>query len=369
MRDTVDVRVVDWGVSGHEVPFITNVVEAFRSAGLSVAISLPSTCVHDVGYRSLIHRFHDDDAVYFDNFERKVGPRRPRRFHKFFSSFLTNASILTKSRFKSRLGSFFTTINPYFDPKFGSTQTALGCKWAGHILHPQVTDYAISLDCVQSIGLMRLCRGLGLTDERLVSNTNIRFGSRFPSFNFPEFADLSVADVIVSRRRPLCLLIGALSAYKNVVMFLQFAEINPHIDFHLAGPLSSDQYTASELAFIVRSISQNNVKRTDRYLSDGAEFNNLILSCDLVWLNYRTFEHSSNVQIKANAFGIPCIVSNSGLINYRRKSSDVVFEDMDVVKDYISNMSVLETPILERDLQRDVKSNFIDSVTATGFLL
>lgn len=368
MRKVVDVRVVDWGVSGHEVPFVTNVVEAFRNHGMSVAISLPSAVTGELGYKSLVYRFQTDVEVRFDTFDRKIGPLRPRRFHKFLTSFLTNVSVQTKTRCKSRFGTFFTTINPYFDPMFGSTQSAMGCKWAGHILHPLVSGNAISLECVRSLGSMKQCRGLGLTDERLVMGTNERFGRRFPSFNFPEFADLTVSEEIGSRLRPTCLLIGALSAYKNVVSFIRLAETNPHIDFHLAGPLARDQYTTHELSFIDGCTQFSNVISTDRYLSDGLEFNNLIRSADVVWLNYNSFEHSSNVQIKANAFGIPCLVSNSGQIHYRRKSSDIVCLSDETVHNYLATLSISNKPLLVVDLQHEAKRAFIGNVATAGFL-
>jgi hypothetical protein len=245
MRRSVDVRVVDWGIVGHELPFITNVVSAFRNEGLSVAVSLPYHVEHLDGYRSLLVRFAQDDQVVFDPFKRVDGPARPRRYYKFLTSFLTNLSIRQKSSLSPRLGCFYTTLSPYFDPQFGTTQSILGNIWAAHLLHPSTQADSISLECVNSLGSVSTCRGLGLTDERLVSPTNERFRGSLKAFQFPEFADLAVSKSAECRQRPRSLLIGALSSYKNVISFLELAKLTPSVDFYLVGALSRDQYSDS----------------------------------------------------------------------------------------------------------------------------
>ena len=108
MREVVDVRVIDWGIAGHELPFISNVTEAFRSEGLVVAVSLPTDVVDLHGYRSLRFKFDCDTKVVFDPFTTKTAPLRPRRMHKFLQSFLTCVSIRQNSRYQSRFGNFFT---------------------------------------------------------------------------------------------------------------------------------------------------------------------------------------------------------------------------------------------------------------------
>ena len=368
MCRSVDVRVVDWGIVGHELPFITNVVSAFRNEGLSVAVSLPNHVERLDAYRSLLVRFAQDDQVVFDPFRRVGGPVRPRRLHKFLTSFRTILSIRQESALTSRLGSFYTTVSPYFNPQFGTTQSILGNIWAAHILHPSTQADSISLECVKSLGSLSTCRGLGLTDERLVSPTNQRFLGSFKSFQFPEFADLSVSRTVECRDRPRCLLIGALSSYKNVILFLEMAKLTPSVDFYLVGTLSRDQFSESEIRFIDDSIQLRNVVRIDRYLTDGAEFNDYIVNADAVWLNYRSFEHSSNVQIKANAFGIPCLVAGSGLVYYRRKLSDFVWTNREGMLDCLAAMKVLSNQMLGSEFQSDAQRTFIDGLTETHFL-
>lgn len=368
MRRSVDVRVVDWGIAGHELPFITNVVSTFRNEALTVAVSLPSHVGHMDGYRSLSMRFAQDDQVIFDLFNKVEGPARPRRLHKFLTSFLTNLSIRKKSAWTSRLGCFYTTVNPYFDPQFGTTQSILGNIWAAHILHPSTQADSISLECVKSLGSMSTCRGLGLTDERLVSPTNERFRGFLKSFQFPEFADLSVSRTAERRHRPRCLIIGALSSYKNVISFLELAKLTPNVDFYLVGTLPRDQYSESELRLIDDLIQLRNVVCIDRYLSDGPEFNDYIYNADAVWLNYRSFEHSSNVQIKANAFGIPCLVASSGLVYHRRKLSDFVCTNREGTAEYLASMKVLSKQMLGSEFQTDARRTFIDGLTETHFL-
>ena len=368
MRRSVDVRVVDWGIMGHELPFITNVVSAFRNEGLSVAVSLPNHVEHLDGYRSLSKRFVQDDQVIFDLFNKVDGPTRPRRLHKFLTSFLSNISIKRNSQLDSRLGCFYTTVNPYFDPQFGTTQSILGISWAAHILHPLTQENAISLQCVKSLGSMNTCRGLGLTDERLVSPTNERFRSSLRSFQFPEFVDLSVSRTSECRHRPRCLLIGALSSYKNVMTFLELAKLTPSVDFYLVGTLSRDQYPESELRSIDDLVQLRNVVRIDRYLSDGPEFNDYIYNADAVWLNYRSFEHSSNVQIKANAFGIPCMLAGSGLVYHRRKLSDFVCTSREGMVEYLASMNVLSKQMLGSEFQSDAQRIFIDGLMKCQFL-
>jgi hypothetical protein len=368
MRRSVDVRVVDWGIVGHELPFITNVVSAFRSEGLSVAVSLPNHVEHLDAYRLLTVRFVQDDQVIFDLFNRVDGPERPRRFHKFLTSFLTNLSVKKNSAVVPKLGCFYTTVSPYFDPQFGTTQSILGNIWAAHILHPSTQAASISLECVKSLGSMSTCRGLGLTDERLVSPTNERFRGSLKSFQFPEFADLSVSRSSDDRHRPICLLIGALSSYKNVIEFLELAKLTPGVDFYLVGTLSRDQYSESELRIIDDSMQLSNVVRIDRYLSDGPEFNDYIYNADAVWLNYRSFEHSSNVQIKANAFGIPCLVARSGLVYHRRKQSDFVCTNREGMVDYLALTKVLSNQLVGSEFQSDARRTFIAGLTETHFL-
>jgi glycosyltransferase involved in cell wall biosynthesis len=368
MRRSVDVRVVDWGIAGHELPFITNVVSAFRNEALTVAVSLPSHVGNLDSYRSLSMRFAKDDQVIFEQFNKVEGPARPRRLHKFLTSFLTNLSIRTKSDLFPRLGCFYTTVNPYFDPQFGTTQYILGNIWASHILHPSTNANSISVECVKSLGALNTCRGLGLTDERLVSPTNERFRGSLKSFQFPEFADLSVSRTSELRHRPRCLLIGALSSYKNVMTFLELAKLSPSVDFYLVGTLSRDQYPESELRSIDDLVQLRNVVRIDRYLSDGPEFNDYIYNADAVWLNYRSFEHSSNVQIKANAFGIPCMLAGSGLVYHRRKLSDFVCTSREGMVEYLASMKVLSKQMLGSEFQSDARRIFIDGLTDTYFL-
>jgi glycosyltransferase involved in cell wall biosynthesis len=368
MRKSVDVRVVDWGIVGHELPFITNVVSAFRYEGLSVAISLPKHVEHLDGYRSLLVRFAQDDQVIFEPFNKVDGPARPRRLHEFLTSFLTNLSIRKMSDLVPRLGCFYTTVNPYFDPQFGTTQNILGNTWAAHLLHPATQAESISLECVKSLGSMNTCRGLGLTDERLVSPTNKRFRGSLKSFQFPEFADLTVSRTAESRQRPRILLIGALSSYKNVISFLELAKLTPSVDFYLVGPLSRDQYSESDLRLIEDLVQLRNVVRIDRYLSDGPEFNDYIFNADAVWLKFRSFEHSSNVQIKANAFGIPCLVAESGLVYHRRKLSDFVCTNKEGLVEYLTSLKVLSKQKFASEFQSDARRSFIDALAETHFL-
>ena len=116
------------------------------------------------------------------------------------------------------------------------------------------------------------------------------------------------------------------------------------------------------------SIQLRNVVRIDRYLSDGPEFNDYIYNVDAVWLNYRSFEHSSNVQIKANAFGIPCLVAGSGIVYHRRKNSDFVCTNGDGMVEYLASMKVLSKQVLGSEFQSDAQRIFIAGLTETQFL-
>jgi hypothetical protein len=368
MRKSVDVRVVEWGISGHELPYITNVVSAFRNIGLTVAVALPDHVEHLSGYRSLSLRFAHDDQVIFDPFRAIDGPTRPRRLSQFLTSLLTNISIRRNSRLTARLGCFYPTISTYFHPQFGTTQSILGNIWAGCILHPSLQGNSISAECVRSLGQMDKCRGLGLTDERLVQSTNNRFRDSFMAFQFPDFADLRVSGLKEVRQRPRCLLIGALSSYKNVVSFVEVAKLTPSVDFYLVGSLPRDQYSEVELGIIDASMHLSNVVRIDRYIADGPEFNDLICNTDVVWLNYRSFEHSSNVQIKANSFDIPCLVSDSGLVYHRRKESDLVCTTRDAIVERLASLTTPRRQMLGSDLQSDAKRKFIDELIGTRFL-
>lgn len=368
MRRTIDVRVVDWRISGHELPFITNVVSAFRNQGLSVAVSLPNHVQHLDGYRSLSMRFAHDNQVIFDLFDKVDGPERPRRFHKFLTSFLTNLSVIRNSGLVPRLGCFYTTVHANADPQFGTTQSILGNKWAAHMLHPLTQENCISLEYVKSLGAMNNCLGLGLTDERLVSPTNERFRGCFTSFQFPEFADLSVNRTSDGRHRPRCLLIGSLSSYKNVISFVELAKLTAGVDFYLVGTLSRDQYSESELRLIDDLVQLRNVVRIDRYLTDGPDFNDYIFNADAVWLNYRSFEHSSNVQIKANAFGIPCLVASSGLVYHRRKVSDFVCHSKEGIVDYLTSLKVSGSQMFGAEFQSEAQQTLINGLLETHFL-
>jgi hypothetical protein len=215
---------------------------------------------------------------------------------------------------------------------------------------------------------MSTCRGLGLTDERLVSPTNRRFRGSLKSFQFPEFADLSVSSTTECRRRPRCLLIGALSSYKNVISFLELAKLTPSVDFFLVGTLSREHCSESELRVIDDSLQLGNVVRIDKYLTDGPEFNGYIYNSDAVWLNYRSFEHSSNVQIKANAFGVPCLVAGSGLVYHRRKLSDFVCTNREGTVEYLASMKVLGNQLVGSEFQSDARRTFIAGLTETNFL-
>jgi hypothetical protein len=368
MISSVDVRVVDWGITGHELPFITSVVRSFRMEDMYVVISLPNHIVSDDGYRMLVDRFSQDSGVVFDPFTLRTGPRRPRRLQKFLSSCLTNLSIERSSPYRCKVGRFYTTINSYFHPKFGSTQSLLGRVWAGHVLHPTIHHNAVSVETFNSLGVLRTCRGLGLTDERIVDNSNVRCRSNGLYFNFPEFVNI---DVSVNRKRParpVCLLIGALSSYKNVLQFLEVANNVRSIDFYLVGRLSIDQYSDDELRQIEHLCTLSNVYRIDKYLTDGKEFNDYIQMADVVWLSYRNFEHSSNVQIKANVLGKTCIVGNSGLIYHRCKEYDFVSDETELISAYLSAGLHSEWNDSKSDSNESMQLKFLDSLRQTKFL-
>ena len=166
------------------------------------------------------------------------------------------------------------------------------------------------------------CCGIGILNEGSYAGLSKRIGEK-PIITIPDVTDeklpVIAADTVLKIRRkagkrPIIGLIGVLAPRKGVLNFLRLAAaIDPsQCFFLLAGKLVEDAYVPAERKELKRLLELGNNENCFfnlEYIADAAMVNSLANVCDILYLAYHKFYHSSGFLTKAAVFKKPVIVS------------------------------------------------------------
>jgi glycosyltransferase involved in cell wall biosynthesis len=200
--------------------------------------------------------------------------------------------------------------------------------WAGLYFRPG--DFRFEkLSLVPHFAIARSphCQGLALLNEDLIDE--MRQHIKQPLFAFPDLTDETLPDPdfeLVQQirtkagHRKIIGLIGSLSKRKGILTLLEVARRSSNKDwfFVIVGNLRADMFHQDydqvfpEEFEQVQQMAKNPPDNCFFHIgniADGAPFNAVIDTCDLLYAAYENFQYSSNILTKAATFHKPVLVS------------------------------------------------------------
>lgn len=319
-----DYIVIDWGLGGHEIPYILGTVKALLRISTRIMVAVPDDLVGTTHYEILERELSLLSSVQLRTFCFDRSNIRPRRFQSVINIFRTSLNIRRQLGVIPRMGYVFTTLNGNWHPKVATSLYLLHMRWAGCLLHPIMEGDQLAVATVSQLGEMSRCSGLGLTFDSLQVSSEVPSAIHSKFFLHPDVVNLSAPDAISTNLTPTVTMIGSINRYKDIDLFINVAECNEDYKFQVIGKIVESQFTSQEIHNFKSKFAYLDIKHVDAFVPDGSEFNRFILESDYVWTAYTGFAYSSNVQQKANAFGIPTIVPKQGVLHSRRKPTDVI---------------------------------------------
>lgn len=319
-----DYVVIDWGLGGHEIPFIIGTVKALAVSSTRILVAVPSTWEGSQHFKQLVRKLDHFKGVEVRTFRFDISAIRPRRYQGVVNIFRTISNIRRQLGGRPKYGYIFTTVNGQWHPHIATSMLLHNLNWSGHLLHPHMDVDRLTMDSFRQLGFLPSCRGLGITHDSINVCENLPNVLQKKIFIHPELVDLNVPDHIVRSVVPIVTMIGSINRYKDIDNFIAMASVNRNFLFRVVGKFVDHQFTDMERNNIYQAFSELGINHTDEFIADGVDFNRFILESTFVWSAYSGFQHSSNVQQKANAFNIPCLIPAAGLLNSRRKSNDYV---------------------------------------------
>jgi glycosyltransferase involved in cell wall biosynthesis len=171
------------------------------------------------------------------------------------------------------------------------------------------------------------CAYIAIQDERYAQRLQARTRKRV--VRYPETTSVQVSDpppelvkVITERRqgRVVVGLLGRVSRMKCLDLLLDaIREYDTRAFlFVVAGSCQYGTLSAKDRAFLEDGIKKHsNVVFSPKSIPSEADFNAIVVSCDIIYAVYRDHWHSSNVISKAVAFRKPVLVSDGELMAKR----------------------------------------------------
>ena len=202
-------------------------------------------------------------------------------------------------------------------------------QWAGLYFLPSFFRYksniirrAIQLVNNTIFYRIKNCNGIGILDEGIYSTMKERVKD-CELFVFPDVTDERLPDCIpehINRirldagNRTIIGFVGVLQKRKGLLNYLRAMQaIDPtKCYFLLAGHLPLNEYTPAEQAEINRLLADQDGKNRHfelNYIRDPVEFNAYINICDVLYIAYEGFYHSSGIMTKAAVFEKPVIAT------------------------------------------------------------
>lgn len=181
----------------------------------------------------------------------------------------------------------------------------------------------------------RLCRGIGVLDERFIGPMERYLGSRVHAF--PDVTDATLparpyplADEIRRKAagRKIIGLIG-MERRKGLLNLMRVAEKARELRlpwyFACAGRYEKPEYGPEEQAFIARTAERIASGEIDNLhfdpaagrIPEEADFNSIFATFDVAWAAYEGFQGSSGALGKAASYDIPCLATAGECIGSR----------------------------------------------------
>lgn len=209
-----------------------------------------------------------------------------------------------------------------FRPKFDYPW--VGIYFLPRFLRCKTIDLKIFLQWVSFQNFCRIkgCRAIGILDDGIYAEMKSQFRNR-DIFIFPDVTDerlpVHTPEKITQIResagqRPIIGLVGLLQKRKGLLNFLRSVQNMGHTDYFLlvAGYLPAEKYSRKDYDEIMRLLSsyeKNDCFYDLNYIDDPLEVNAYIALCDVLYLGYERFYHSSGFMTKAAVFRKPMIVT------------------------------------------------------------
>jgi glycosyltransferase involved in cell wall biosynthesis len=209
----------------------------------------------------------------------------------------------------------------------------------------------------ESIFGAKHCRGVFVIDDdesvvRKVKTVSKNMVTVVPeATNENSAINEEIRSVILGKSKGRCVVgfLGNLTPTRGLGTFIELIKkADPERYFFVAaGPLptTTDKHSPIET---IQSLSRNppeNCLFLTRNIPDGTDFNTIVRACDIIYLIYRGFPHSSNVMTKAALFHKPVIVSEGkGDImaeGVRRYSTGAIIPQEDVLEKSLESLRAL----------------------------
>lgn len=206
-------------------------------------------------------------------------------------------------------------------------------KWAGLYFHPNhfrtTKDRIHKLINPSSALQSSNCRMVAVLDE----NVKVDIEKYISKKNIAVFPDITNEEnsytktklrkdiELKAKGRPIIGLFGSLEKRKGILSIIKVInnyESNKYF-YILQGPLYESTFTDNELKEVKQFIKDppENCKILNKSIPDGNQFNCLMNVCDILYLVYINFYHSSNMLTKAALLRKTVIVSKGHLMEER----------------------------------------------------
>lgn len=322
------VILADWNTPGHHSTYMCLYAQAFAELGLKVGVLFG-----DAGALGAM-KLPVDAQVAIEPLPRTVFKKpwpQPLRSWLNHRAFKRNFCIgLRKCEEKLNQRASLLFFNSLFAHEHNAVRTLVdlgGLPWSGLLVHALPDGPGKNAMRMRELMLRPDIKAYGTLDESLVAREK---NTAHPAVCFPDIADERVdpAHPVVdelrrfARGRPLVLAIGYLQPWKGIVTLAEIASRpeNADIAFAFVGELRRSMFSGEQLAFLdsLRANATNCYFKNER-ISGEIAYNAHIQACDVLFLAYHDFRHSSNSLTKAAAFRKPIIVSEGYLMASRTR--------------------------------------------------
>lgn len=244
------------------------------------------------------------------------------------STALSVERIVTKDGKKPFLV-IFLWLDNYLSPYLSSSliEKTFPYNWFGLYFHPKHLrvrprfNFFLRLLNPEIPLRSKYCKAVGVLDAGIVAKLQNRIQNK-PVIVFPDVTDTSlelkqslfVADIKKKAKgRKIIAVLGSIDKRKGIIQVLKLAHLSKskNLFFVFIGKLYENTFSDSEIEFILKNVhaGRDNSFFSFDHVNSEKQFNSVLSICDIIYLSYLGFPHSSNLLTKAAYFKKPVIVS------------------------------------------------------------